>query len=119
MNRKLTFSIVIALVTLALVVAACGGNATPAPAAQPSATSAPVTQPTAPSAPAAQATTAPASQPIAAPIITATPAPQTFEIKYTYDGAGRLMQAEYSNGVIVKYAYDKAGNLVSRQATQK
>src|ERR1700733_10329435 len=35
-------------------------------------------------------------------------------INYTYDSAGRLTQAAYSNGSTITYTYDKAGNLVSR-----
>jgi uncharacterized protein (TIGR03437 family) len=35
-------------------------------------------------------------------------------VSYTYDAAGRLTQATYSNGSTIAYTYDKAGNLVSR-----
>lgn len=35
-------------------------------------------------------------------------------IDYTYDSAGRLTQATYSNGSSITYTYDKAGNLISR-----
>lgn len=37
-------------------------------------------------------------------------------VAYTYDDAGRLVQAAYTDGaqtVVVQYAYDAAGNLVS------
>lgn len=37
-------------------------------------------------------------------------------VSYRYDDAGRLIEADYSDGsqtVVVQYAYDAAGNLVS------
>ena len=33
---------------------------------------------------------------------------------YTYDDAGRLVQAAYPSGKVISYTYDKAGNLLSR-----
>ena len=38
-------------------------------------------------------------------------------VKYTYDGAGRLVRVEYGNGVTITYAYDPAGNLLRRQVS--
>lgn len=35
-------------------------------------------------------------------------------VKYTYDPAGRLIQAEYWNGRVITYEYDNAGNLLRR-----
>jgi YD repeat-containing protein len=35
-------------------------------------------------------------------------------VTYTYDGAGRLIKAAYSDGITISYAYDAAGNLLSR-----
>lgn len=32
---------------------------------------------------------------------------------YTYDSLSRIIQAVYSNGVVIVYAYDKAGNRTS------
>ena len=38
------------------------------------------------------------------------PAPRT--ITYSYDPAGRLVRADYGDGVAVSYTYDAAGNLL-------
>jgi YD repeat-containing protein len=38
-------------------------------------------------------------------------------ISYTYDGAGRLVQADYGAGWSVTYGYDDAGNLLRREVT--
>ena len=35
-------------------------------------------------------------------------------ITYTYDGAGRLVKADYGDGNSINYTYDAAGNLLSR-----
>ncbi len=35
-------------------------------------------------------------------------------VTYTYDDAGRLVRAAYSDGTIISYAYDAAGNLLTR-----
>ncbi len=35
-------------------------------------------------------------------------------VKYTYDGAGRLAEADYGDKVIT-FKYDKAGNLLERK----
>lgn len=94
----------IALIVLlaALALASCG-----APAAQPTAPSASST-----TAPVAQATTRPSDQ------ATQPAAPQTVEVKYTYDGTGRLTQADYGS-IVIKYTYDKVGNLLSRSVVKK
>ncbi|MGC9399934.1 MAG: RHS repeat domain-containing protein [Anaerolineae bacterium] len=39
-------------------------------------------------------------------------------VTYTYDDAGRLIQAAYSDGTTISYAYDAAGNLLSRIVEQ-
>ncbi len=39
-------------------------------------------------------------------------------VTYTYDDAGRLIKAAYSDGMTVSYAYDAAGNLLSRIVEQ-
>jgi YD repeat-containing protein len=38
-------------------------------------------------------------------------------VNYTYDNAGRLLQADYGNGTSIVYTYDPAGNLLSRSVT--
>jgi len=38
-------------------------------------------------------------------------------ISYTYDDAGRLIQADYGNGQGLAYDYDAAGNLLRREVT--
>jgi len=35
-------------------------------------------------------------------------------ITYTYDGAGRLVKADYGEGHVIAYTYDAAGNLIRR-----
>ena len=35
-------------------------------------------------------------------------------VSYTYDGAGRLIAAEYGSEKLISYNYDNAGNLLSR-----
>ena len=35
-------------------------------------------------------------------------------VTYTYDDAGRLIQADYGGGAVLDYAYDAAGNLLGR-----
>ena len=35
-------------------------------------------------------------------------------VTYTYDDAGRLIQAAYGDGTTISYAYDAAGNLLTR-----
>ena len=35
-------------------------------------------------------------------------------VTYTYDNAGRLVSAAYSNGLVISYTYDAAGNLLTR-----
>lgn len=39
-------------------------------------------------------------------------------VTYTYDDAGRLTRATYSDGTTISYAYDAAGNLLSRIVEQ-
>ena len=47
------------------------------------------------------------------------PAPvQAGEVRYAYDGAGRLVAADYDNGKAITYAYDRNGNLVKRDVTE-
>ncbi len=36
-------------------------------------------------------------------------------ISYTYDDAGRLVKADYGEGLAISYSYDANGNLLSRQ----
>ncbi len=36
-------------------------------------------------------------------------------ISYTYDDAGRLIEADYGGGLAISYTYDANGNLLSRQ----
>jgi YD repeat-containing protein len=38
-------------------------------------------------------------------------------VQYSYDAAGRLTTATYSNGTVIAYSYDKAGNLLRRSIT--
>ena len=38
-------------------------------------------------------------------------------ITYSYDAAGRLVQADYGEGKGITYGYDAAGNLVQREVT--
>ena len=38
-------------------------------------------------------------------------------IKYTYDGAGRLVRAVYDNGAVISYTYDNNGNLLQRRVS--
>jgi len=38
-------------------------------------------------------------------------------ITYTYDDAGRLVQADYGAGQDIAYTYDAAGNLLQREVT--
>lgn len=38
-------------------------------------------------------------------------------VAYTYDSLGRLVQASYSNGVVITYVYDAAGNRSSYTVT--
>lgn len=38
-------------------------------------------------------------------------------VKYCYDDWGRLVRAEYANGLVLSYSYDKAGNLTKREVT--
>jgi YD repeat-containing protein len=40
-------------------------------------------------------------------------------ITYTYDGAGRLVRADYGEGRCIVYTYDAAGNLLRRQVVTK
>lgn len=40
---------------------------------------------------------------------------QAATVNYTYDLAGRLTQAQYSNGTTITYTYDPAGNMLSRE----
>ena len=35
-------------------------------------------------------------------------------VNYSYDGAGRLVKAEYVSAAVITYSYDAAGNLLSR-----
>jgi YD repeat-containing protein len=42
-------------------------------------------------------------------------APDTQTVRYTYDGAGRLVRVEYGDGPSIIYHYDAAGNLLRRQ----
>ena len=35
-------------------------------------------------------------------------------VTYTYDAAGRLIKAFYSDGMVISYAYDASGNLLTR-----
>ena len=35
-------------------------------------------------------------------------------VRYTYDDAGRLIKAFYSDGMVISYAYDASGNLLTR-----
>jgi len=35
-------------------------------------------------------------------------------VTYTYDAAGRLIRAVYSDGMVISYAYDASGNLLTR-----
>lgn len=37
-------------------------------------------------------------------------------VSYTYDDAGRVIQADYGDGQVIQYAYDNAGNLLEREA---
>ncbi len=55
---------------------------------------------------------------------TPTPAPtlaptQPPAAQYTYDNAGRLIQAEYADGAIIRYTYDRAGNLIGQEVMKK
>jgi len=43
---------------------------------------------------------------------------QNHTVIYTYDEAGRLVGATYSNGVRITYTYDKAGNLLRREVVE-
>ncbi|MBI3939536.1 MAG: RHS repeat protein [Acidobacteria bacterium] len=36
-------------------------------------------------------------------------------VKFAYDEAGRLIKADYGNGIAITYLYDNAGNLLSRR----
>ncbi|MBI4790145.1 MAG: RHS repeat protein [Chloroflexi bacterium] len=117
MNRQFTTSRAVLSFAFVLIIAsvplvACGESAPPTspPAPSPSSRAETVTS----------ATTAPTTQPPSNPTTQPpTQGPQTVEVKYTYDGAGRLTQAEYSNGVALKYTYDKAGNLLRREGVRK
>jgi YD repeat-containing protein len=42
---------------------------------------------------------------------------ETTTITYTYDAAGRLVQADYGEGRGVTFGYDDAGNLLRREVT--
>jgi len=53
-----------------------------------------------------------------APTLTPTAAYKS-SVTYAYDNAGRLIQAEYANGLIIKYTYDKGGNLIGQEVTKK
>jgi YD repeat-containing protein len=46
-----------------------------------------------------------------APLLLRTSA-QNRTVSYTYDAAGRLIQADYGEGASIAYTYDAAGNLV-------
>ena len=46
------------------------------------------------------------------------PRAQAGEVRYAYDGAGRLVAADYDNGKAITYAYDRNGNLVKRDITE-
>jgi YD repeat-containing protein len=41
----------------------------------------------------------------------------TVQRSYTYDRAGRLIQADYGSGVSARYLYDRAGNLTDSEVT--
>lgn len=47
---------------------------------------------------------------IAALFVATAPGPSNADIVYVYDGAGRLIQVTYSNGVVISYRYDASGN---------
>ena len=102
-------TLLVVLAGIALGIVACGDSGSPAP------TAASTSVPTKP-APTAASTSVPTKP---APAASPTPAGASVDVTYTYDGAGRLTQAEYSTGVIIKYTYDKAGNLLSREVTKK
>ena len=38
-------------------------------------------------------------------------------VSYTYDDAGRLISATYSNGAAIQYSYDAAGNITAVTVT--
>jgi YD repeat-containing protein len=102
MFRKLIFiTSIVFICALALVACGTGSSQPPSQTSQPTASQT--------SAPSAQATAAPK------PTITSAPGPQTIEVKYTYDGAGRLTQAEFSTGEKIIYTYDKAGSLLAQE----
>ena len=44
--------------------------------------------------------------------------PASAGTKYSYDSAGRLIQAEYASGVTIRYSYDAAGNRRAITTTQ-
>ena len=41
----------------------------------------------------------------------------TVQRTYTYDRAGRLIQADYGNNIYFRYLYDRAGNLTDHEVT--
>jgi hypothetical protein len=41
----------------------------------------------------------------------------TVQITYTYDRAGRLIQADYGNSIFFRYLYDRAGNLTDHEVS--
>ncbi len=53
---------------------------------------------------------------IAAVIIIGVHPVHAASISYTYDDAGRLIEADYGEGIKFVYTYDAAGNLLSRRA---
>ena len=57
---------------------------------------------------------APANHPPARPADQAT---SSRTITFSYDSAGRLVQANYGSGKTIAYTYDKAGNLLSSAVT--
>ena len=50
------------------------------------------------------------------PLAVAPPA-AAFQVRYAYDDAGRLLEADYGGGQTIAYAHDANGNLVLRSAT--
>ena len=63
-------------------------------------------------------TAAPTAAPAAKTTVAPTPGPQTVEVQYAYDNAGRLTQADYGS-VVIKYKYDKTGNVVGKEVMKK
>ena len=46
-------------------------------------------------------------------------APTMRSINYAYDGAGRLVRADYGDGKAIVYTYDAAGNLLQRMVVAR